>query len=825
MPFLPQILELMKRRDYIPLPVERIAEALEIAPDDFEDFRNEVLQHMRQGTLVKLKKNRLCLPRDADLVTGKLRFRQSGAALLFPEGIEVGATPQPPILIRSEDTGVSLHGDRVVARMNQERSKHRRTHDDRKRRVEEPTARVIRILKRANETITGTLRRSKSYYYVIPGDPRIIQDILVPDPSESSLKPIPEIDDKVIVKLDPWEQRHLNPEGEIIEVLGKTHNPGAEYKALLHQYKLDPSFPEDVIRDVRSIPEKVPEKALTHRIDHRDVYTFTIDPQDAKDFDDALSVETLKNGNFRIGVHIADVSAYVCAGTALDREAYERGNSTYLVGRVIPMLPHELSNGICSLVEDEDRLTKTAFLEYTSSGELIETSFANTVIRSNKRLTYEQAYSLLKNDDLEETRALPLPPKHQTGSTGRALSDLKSSELTQLQKEIRLLWKIASQLRKSRMHSGSLDLDMPETKIYVNPEGYADKIVKISHDESHQLIEEFMLAANEGVAAALNERRQPAIHRVHDEPDPQKLGDLSEYMQTAGIHAGDLTQPRKMGALLREIKKHDQSYTLRIMVLRSLKQAQYRASPDGHYGLGKRNYLHFTSPIRRYADLVVHRVFDRFLISEAQAAPIKHETYDVARLHAVAQHISLTEQNSTEAERESTKLKLLEFFERELDKEPKDTFDAVIMDIRNHGMFVELKESMAYGMIHISTLDDDLYHLSDGGEALVGRKTRRTFRLGETIKASIGRVDRFKRQIDFIVAGTGSSKSRPRGKKPFKPLPAKKAGKSRKPGKGKKDRGKKRPARKEAVKQPTESPKSNRRPRSRSRGKKRPSTD
>jgi ribonuclease R len=798
MAYLPQILELMKHRDYIPLPVERVAEALKIPAEERDEFTREVQLHMRQGTLVKLKKNRLCLPRDADLVTGKLRFRQSGAALLFPDATEVGAMPPAPILIRSEDTGVSMHADRVVARMNQERSKKRRTRNDKKRRIEEPTAKVIRILERANQTITGTLRRGRSYHYVIPSDPRIVQDILVPDPSLSELKPAPKLNDKVVIQLAPWEERHLNPEGEIIEVLGQTHTPGAEYKALLHQYKLDPAFPDDVLREVRAIPEKVPAKALANRLDHRDVFTFTIDPQDAKDFDDALSIEKLENGHLRIGVHIADVSAYVRPGTALDREAYERGNSTYLVGRVIPMLPHELSNGICSLVEDEDRLTKTTFLEYTSEGKLVQTSFYNTVIRSNKRLTYEQAYTLLKEDGLEAARALPVPPKHQTGSTGRALKEVSDDELALLQSHIRELWDVASRLRAQRMRSGSLDLDMPETKIYVDQDGWADRIVKVLHDESHQLIEEFMLAANENVAAAMNKRRHPAIHRVHDEPDAQKLDELADYMEAVGIRAGDLTQPKKMGALLRTIKEHDQSYTLRIMVLRSLKQAQYRASPDGHYGLGKRDYLHFTSPIRRYADLVVHRVFDRFLIPKEQAEAIKHETYDVARLHQIAQHISLTEQNSTEAERESTKLKLLEFFERELEKKPPNHFDAVIMDIRNHGMFVELKESMAYGLIHVSTLDDDLYVLAESGEQLVGRKTKRTFRLGDTIQVGVHRVDRFKRQIDFLVAGTGSSQSRGKGRKPFKPLPAKKArGNSRKgarKGKATKQAGKKGPS-------------------------------
>ncbi|MFP4542088.1 MAG: ribonuclease R [Opitutales bacterium] len=763
----------MKQRDYIPLPVDRLAEELEVDSDDFEDFKHEVQQHLRQGTLVKLKKNRLCLPRDADLVTGRLRFRQSGTALLLPESGDPTAGRQEPILIRAEDTAVAMHGDRVVARMNQNpyqrrKDKGKAESSGAKRggaRKDEPTARVIRILERSNETLTGTLRRSRVSWFVIPGDPRIIQDIIVPDPRESKVRPKPQPNDKVVVRLAPWEQRHLNPEGEIIEVLGTTHTPGAEYKALLHQYKLDPDFPAPVLEEVREIPEKVPAKALKGRVDLRKVFTFTIDPQDAKDFDDALSAELLENGNYRIGVHIADVSSYVRPGTELDREAHERGNSTYLVGKVIPMLPHELSNGICSLVEDEDRLTKSVFLEFTPRGRLLKTEFANTVIRSDKRLTYEQAYMLLKEDDVEQARAMPLPPKHQTGSTGRALSSLSDKELKRLQSEIRRLWAVGSILRTKRMKASSLELDMPETKIYVDAEGWADQIVKIEYDESHQLIEEFMLAANESVADALNKRRVPAIHRVHDKPDPNKLEELSAYMKSAGIECGDLTNKKHMTQLLRDIREHSQSHSLRVMVLRSLKQAQYRASPDGHYGLGKTHYLHFTSPIRRYADLVVHRIFDRYLVpTENMPADGELATYDARSLGQIAQHISITEQNSTDAERESVKLKLLEFFERELGKEPKTRFPAVIMDIRNHGMFVELTESMAYGLVHISTLEDDLYNPAEDGSKLVGRRTKRTFHLGETIEVSVARVDRFKRQIDFAVATEGKPKKAARGK-------------------------------------------------------------
>jgi ribonuclease R len=748
--YLPEILEILKDPEYIPLSVDRLAQRMEIPDADFTSFKREVSQHLRQGTLVKLKKNRVCLPRDADLITGIVRFRQSGSATLIPDSVE-GADSRPPYHINAEDTGVAMHRDRVVCRIHHDRRRFR----NRPRKSGPPgasqleTVRVIRILERANTTLTGTLQRSRMFHYVIPSDPRIIQDILVPDPKHAKLSPKPKVDDKVVVRLAPWEQRHLNPEGEIIKVLGKTHTPMAEYQALLHQFELDPEFPASVLKEVEALPKKVPEADTRDREDLRGVYTMTIDPQDAKDFDDALSIEETADGTITVGVHIADVSHYVRPGTALDREARKRGNSTYLVGTVIPMLPHPLSNGLCSLVENEDRLTKTAFITYDPSGKVIKRRFASTVIRSNKRLTYEQAYAFLFEDDVKTVAARPDPPAHQTGSTGRSLKELKVKELRHIQSTLKKLWKIAAKVRKVRMRAGSLELDMPETKIYVDKEGYAETIVKVEQDESHQLIEEFMLAANEAVARSFNDRNLPGIHRVHDEPDPDKLDEFADYLETFGIKPGDLSIRRNLNRVLQKMKDHPQSHNLRVSFLRSLKQACYRASADGHFGLAKQHYTHFTSPIRRYSDLVVHRIFARHLVPGGHR--FHKKKYPFSELAGIAQHLSLTEQNSTEAERESVKIKLLEFFERELTKPKRTRFKAVIMDVRNHGMFIELKDSMAYGLVHISTLRDDLYKVDTSHTALVGRRRRKRYAIGDTVEVAVSRVDRFKRQIDFMV--------------------------------------------------------------------------
>ncbi len=759
-----KLLTLFGAKDYIPLRREEILTVLKLDKDETKNAHRLIDQMLERGEVARLKKDRLCIPEDADLVSGRILFRQSGAATLIPDS-KPGMSVMDGYPVSAEDTGVAMHGDTVLARKNDKPRRPFRGKGARTRPADAPdekqNVRVIRILKRAREIVTGSLEQGRHATYVIPDDPRIIQDILVPDPSNSGILPIPKRGDKVVVKLLEWRQRHLNPEGEILEVLGRTYEPDAEFKAILYKYNLDPKFPSAVQQETENIPDKVQSKEMEGRKDCRDLFTFTIDPDDAKDFDDALSLEELEDGKTRIGVHIADVSAYVKPGSALDVEAQERGNSTYLVGTVIPMLPHALSNGLCSLVEAENRLTKTCFITYSAKAEVVDVSFANTVINSNKRLTYKQAFAFMTQDDLEAVRKTPLPPKHQTGSTGRSLDEVSDEEMHTLQKHIRKLWDIASVLRQARFRKGSLDLDMTDVKIYVDEEGYADRIEKQFNDESHQLIEEFMLSANEQVARAMKKNNFPCIYRVHDEPEEQKLNELRETMLTFGVQCGNLNKPREMSALLKKLKDHPQGYTLKVHVLRSLKQAQYRASADGHYGLSKPDYAHFTSPIRRYSDLIVHRVLDGYMhkIGVDSAPKNPDIRYTQAKLESLGDHLCVTERNSVDAERESVKTKLLEFFEREIKKDAKQSFQAIISDVKNHGLLVELTESLAFGMVHISTLDDDFYHPNAEGTALVGRRKRNTYSLGQYIQVQVERVDRFKRQIDFRVISSEENQS------------------------------------------------------------------
>jgi len=747
-------------------------------------------------------------------LTGEIRFRGSGGSayvVLDSDNNQPNSAPTQPIQIAASAAGTALHGDRVALRLVREKPRRplgpqaryaarRKSHktspasDSSRDRDDEPRGEVLRVLTRSRDTLVGELRKNARHWFVIPDDPRFAREVLVEPPNRNprpsprastrstrasltspaaALSPEPTEGDKVVVQLDAWDTRNAPLTGRLVARLGRTHEPRAELLGVLETYKLSPTFSPEVEAEAAALPTKVRPAELIGRLDYREIPTLTIDPDDAKDFDDALSIEPLPKGHTRVGIHIADVAAYVRPDTALDREAQKRGNSTYLVGTVIPMLPEKLSNGLCSLIEGQDRLCKAVFLTFDAHGTILEKDFATTVIRSRKRLTYKQAYALLFTDDLQKVRALPLPPKHQTGSTGRALSTLPQRELAALQTWVRRLWKLASALRRERMAHGSLDLDMPETKIYVDERGYADRLERVDNDESHQLIEEFMLAANEAVAQLTRSQRLPSLYRVHDDPDPERLNELRNELATHGLHVGNLAVRAELTRLLAQLDTHPQGHLLRSQLLRSLKKACYRHSPDGHYGLHKRDYTHFTSPIRRYADLVVHRVLENYLAQNkgglpagrgekntgkmpnipTREAPIRAAgtgargskrlaaayRYNAATVAALGEHLSKTELNAQAAERESVKIKTLEFFERELAKPVRTRFAAIVTEVRSTGLFIELTESLTFGFVPLASFGKQ-------------RKLAARIRAGDALEVMVHKVDRFRRTIDFAPA-------------------------------------------------------------------------
>ena len=710
-----RLLALLRRKNYQPLDKVGLSKALGLHSSERRQVRETLRALESEGTIARIRKDRYVLPAAADLVTGKLQVHAGGNAHLITE-----QPGQKDVFISSVNLGTAMHGDKVVVRLE--------LGGREPRRGENSEGRVIRILERANETVVGTLQSTKKFFYVIPDDARLQHDVYVPAPKNGR------VGDKVVVKLEPWESRHVNPEGEIIEVLGPAAAPGIDMLSIVRKYQLPTEFPEAVLREAERISESIDEAEIARREDCRQQMAITIDPDDAKDFDDAIHVERTPHG-WRLSVHIADVSHYVRPGNALDREARARGNSTYLADRVIPMLPERLSNGVCSLKPLVDRLTTSAFIDFDKTGKIKSARFAKTVIHSAARLTYRQAFAILENQ--------PVPPTPNYERGGKVHLDAKPVPLAvtpALRERVRIAWELASLLRRRRFEQGSLDLDFPEVKVWLDDQGRAVRMEKIENDISHQLVEECMLAANEVVARELKHRLVPAIYRIHENPDEDRLAEFREFAASYGFKAGDLMQRREVQKLLGAIKGAPEEYAIKLQFLKSLKRAAYDTKPVGHYGLAKVNYTHFTSPIRRYADLVVHRILAR------------HKTGDAAELGATSVHISQTERKSADAEKDSTLLKKMEFFQRQLAARKPEAFRAIVVDVRSYGLVVELPQVMVTGLIHVSSLAGDFFQFDSVRLRFTGRKTRKTYQLGDKLEVIVCRVDAYKRQIDFAPA-------------------------------------------------------------------------
>src|SRR5437868_4624561 len=728
------LLALLARKDYRPLNKVDIARKLGLDGSERVALRKTLRELERTGEIARIRKNRYVLPVEADLVAGKLSVHQAGYGFLMPE-----TAGEPDVFVAAENIGTAMHGDRVLVRISRDvpdrRIKGRRE------------GRVIRILDRAHDTMVGTLQRSRNFYYVVPDDPRFVHDIYVrpaPDVADQrgradqkesrSSQTAAAVGDKVVVRLEPWESRHVNPEGEIIEVLGPASAPGVDMLSIIRRHHLPTSFPRGVLDEANQIPEKVDRHQLEGREDLRKEFVVTIDPDDARDFDDAVQVERTKSG-WRLGVHIADVAAYVEVGSTLDREARRRGNSVYLPDRVIPMLPERLSNGVCSLHPGVDRLTHSVFIHFDRNGVAKSARFARSVIRSAHRLTYKQAYAILTS-----------PPRDLLGE------------------RLHVAWELAALLRQKRFVHGALDLDFPEVKVSLDEEGYPVKLERVENDESHQLIEEFMLAANEAVARELKKRAIPTIYRVHENPDPEKLAEYRELAISFNYRVGDLTHRAELQRLLAEIRGKPEEQALKIGLLKSLKRARYDPQPLGHYGLAKTNYLHFTSPIRRYADLVVHRALGRARSPSAPDGPAVRPYHpNMAEIASVAEHISTTERNAADAEIDATQMKKLEFFQRQLAGRKPQIFPATVVDVRNYGLMVELPDALITGLIHVSSLTDDFYLFEPARRQLIGRRARKRFSIGDEVSVFVACVDTFKRQVDFAIALASETPRKHRG--------------------------------------------------------------
>jgi ribonuclease R len=557
-------------------------------------------------------------------------------------------------------------------------------------------------------------------------------------PSRDTGRPA-QVGDKVVVDLREWESRHTNPEGEIIEVLGPPDAEGVDMLSVIRQYNLALHFPKRVLQEAESVGKEVKPAERAGRTDCRTHQVVTIDPDDAKDFDDAICLQRSGPDQWKLWVHIADVSHYVKPGTALDEEAARRGNSTYLVDRVVPMLPEALSNELCSLKPEVERLTKCVEFLLSSEGQVLKAQFYPSVIRSQRRYNYRDVFALLQRG--------PQDPIE------RMLHD--ANTLTQ-------------KIRRARFKAGSLDLDFPETKIRLDDQGRVLRMEKVENDVSHQLIEECMLLANEAVAARLMSLNRPALYRIHEPPDNKRLQEYREEVLSHHIQCGNLSNRNEVQKLLEKLNGLAIGQALKIGFLKSLMRARYAVEPLGHYGLAKKKYAHFTSPIRRYADLVVHRALFQQPGQRVAERPLQE----------VAQHISETERNSDDAERDSRDVKMFAFLNAQLKSAHPTRYPALVTDVRNFGFFVDVTGLGMSGLVPLSGVSDDFYQFDPTRGQLVGRRTRRVFKLGDKIEVQVAKVDTFKRQVDYKLAGMADAPARRdarAGRQPQRPRAEKEA--------------------------------------------------
>lgn len=652
----------------------------------------------------------------AQLVIGKLAMTKQGLGFVTVEGTD------EQVFIPPRFRGMAVHGDTVEVSLFAQPTRQQEEGD-------KPEGEITRVIERGRTDLVGTLEKSKNFFVVIPDDRRIARDVMVAQGALNNAKP----GEKVIVQIETWGVGHLSPEGRIVEVLGRAGEVSAEIKSVISEFKLPLHFPREVSEEAERLPDVIPHDEIARRMDFRRQFCITIDPEDAKDFDDAVSLERLPDGNLLLGVHIADVSYYVKEGTVLDREALKRSTSVYFPNMVIPMLPERLSNIICSLRPNEDRLAYSVFMTLTPKGVVTEHEIRETVIRSKRRFTYEEVEHILSGG---EDPSVPSP----------------------ILERLHAMQELASNLTKKRMKEGSIDFDSAEAKFRFGDEGEPTEIIKKVRLKSHRLVEEFMLLANQVVAkhggqAKKEEQRRPFLYRIHDSPDPDRVRELAVFVAQFGyklsLEGG--VRSKQLQHLLEQIKGTEVENVINEVALRSMAKAIYSDQNIGHYGLAFDHYSHFTSPIRRYPDLVVHRLLKEYArgipTSASSVESLKRREEIHSRLPAIAKQSSAMERVAMEAERAAVKVMQVEYMKRHLG----DEFEGLISGVMRFGVFIEINDLLVEGMIHVRDLEDDYYLYDEKSYALIGQRKGKRYRLGDTVKVKVIRVNAEEREIDFAM--------------------------------------------------------------------------
>ena len=695
------ILEFMKDPKYVPMKAKEIATILGVPKKDMDNFKKALDNLEMEFKIGKNKKNRYRVIEE-NFEQGTFRRNQKGFGFVKLENRD------DEIYISKENTNNALNGDRVIIEILEEKNK-----------IKNAEGKIKRIVKHEKDTVVGTFQNNKTFGFVVPDDRSFGTDIFISKSNFGKARN----NHKVLVQITKYPQKGKKAEGKIIEVLGEPNQAGIDMLSLIKEYNLPSVFPEAVIEEAKKCGNKIDKKDIPNRVDLRDDVIFTIDGEDAKDLDDAVKVSKLKNGNYKLDVHIADVSYYVKDGSVLDREALLRGTSIYMLGRVIPMLPRELSNGICSLNAGEDRFTLSCTMEIDKNGKVISSEVYKAIINVTERMNYKDVQKILDRTDKKV---------------------LKKYE--KYLKDFELMKELAEILKEKRMNQGYLNLEIPESKIDLDINGKVTNIEKYETSFSNEIIEQFMLTANESIAEKFYWLQAPFIYRVHEEPDIEKVKELNKFLFNFKMKVkitNDKVYPKEFSKVLEEVKGKAKEKVISNLILRTLKVARYEAQNLGHFGIASNYYCHFTSPIRRYPDLFIHRVISKYLENNYNIDDRWIENYEQKAEYSAKQS-SEREKIATKVERESEDLKKAEYMEGKIGQE----YEGIISSVTQFGVFVELPNTVE-GLIRFENLGDEYFIYDEDRKILIGEKTKQTYSIGDKIKIRVISASKALRQIDF----------------------------------------------------------------------------
>ena len=698
------ILALIREKIHHPATARELAQLLRVPREERNNFKRQLKTLAVDGELLQIRGNRFGLPDKMDLVVGRLQTNPAGFGFVVPENAQRGE--RKDIYIAASNLTEAMHGDRVVARIERQTEKG-------------AEGRIIRILERSQATIVGRFEVDDGRLgYVVPFDRRVLTDVHVPTGQWAAAEP----GEMVLVEITRWPTATRGPVGKVSEVLGRIEEPGVDTQIIIRKFGIPEAHSEEAIEEARHIGGAVKEKDIRGRTDFRKVTTVTIDGEHARDFDDAITIERLPNGNYWLGVHIADVSHYVKEGSALDEEGYERATSVYFTERAVHMFPSELATGLCSLNPHVDRLVQSCLMEVDRLGNVVRNDMHDGVINSDARMTYTAVNAILTDHDPSV-----------------------SARYRELVPMFEMMHELFEILHARRRRRGSIDFDLPEAEVILSDLGQITNIIATERNVAHRLIEEFMLLANETVAAHLVNNGVPALHRVHEAPDLKKVEEFEAFITTLGYSlggSGGTIRPKHFQKLIDRMKGTPEERPIAALMLRTMQKARYDAAPLGHFGLAAEHYTHFTSPIRRYPDLVVHRMLRESRRGEI-AAPRREELEE--ELPEVARHTSEMERRADEAERELLQWKKVRFMADKVG----DEYEGYITGVAPFGLFVELIEHYVEGLVHVSSMGDDYYRYVEQQHVMQGENTKKVYRLGDKVLVQVVRVDMERRQVDL----------------------------------------------------------------------------